>query len=97
MIPEKMLQGKVDDPEGDFCTKLRQKTKKMGGFPLALQLAAYEMIPQLLARLSGNDDEKLLDCVKAPQHRGLTLVDVLEAEHDPQVFRSAKLSVPLGT
>ncbi|KAG2299803.1 hypothetical protein Bca52824_036275 [Brassica carinata] len=85
MIPEKMLQGKVDDPEGDFCTKLRQKTKKMGGFPLALQLAAYEMIPQLLARLSGNDDEKLIDFSKAPQHRGLTLVDVLEAEHHPEV------------
>ncbi|KAL0885473.1 hypothetical protein Bca101_009455 [Brassica carinata] len=58
----------------------------MGGFPLALQLAAYEMIPQLLARLSGNDDEKLIDCAKAPQHRGLTLVDVLEAEHHPELL-----------
>ncbi|KAL0800312.1 hypothetical protein Bca101_055487 [Brassica carinata] len=83
----------VDDPEGDFCNKLRQKTKKMGGFPLGLQLAAYEMIPQLLARLSGNDDEKLLDCVKAPQHRGLTLVDVLEAEHDPKLLVQPQMEI----
>lgn len=51
MIPAKRVIGRCDDPVGEFCTKLRQKTKKMAGFPLALQLVAYEFIPQLLARL----------------------------------------------
>lgn len=31
MIPRKRIQGQCDDPVGDFCSKLRQKTKKMGG------------------------------------------------------------------
>ncbi|KAL0742175.1 hypothetical protein Bca4012_083688 [Brassica carinata] len=38
MIPGKKILGKRDDPNGEFCSKLRQKTKKMSGLPLALQL-----------------------------------------------------------
>ncbi|CAN7015102.1 unnamed protein product, partial [Brassica oleracea var. botrytis] len=45
----------------------------------------YECIPQLLARLSGNDDQKIIDCQSLPQHTGLNLVDVLEAEHHPEL------------
>ncbi|KAL0733821.1 hypothetical protein Bca4012_010031 [Brassica carinata] len=56
----------------------------MYGLPLALQLVAYEAIPQLLSRLGGNDELKLLDCERFPQHTGLNLVDVLEAEHNPE-------------
>lgn len=85
MIPGKMIKGKCDDPNGDFCTKIRQKTKKMSGLPLALQLVAYEVIPQLLARLGGNDEVKLIDCDRLPQHKGLNLSDVLEAENNPEV------------
>lgn len=85
MIPAKRCLGSCDDPEGDFCSKLRQNTKKMSGFPLALQLLVYEAIPQLLARLGGNDNVKLIDCERLPQHTSLTLVDVLEAEHDAKV------------
>ncbi|XP_048611800.1 uncharacterized protein LOC106369616 [Brassica napus] len=85
MIPPKRVMGVCDDPPGEFCTKLRQKTKKMTGLPLALQLVAYECIPQLLARLGGNDDLKIIDCESLPQHTGLNLVDVLEAEHHSEL------------
>lgn len=57
----------------------------MAGFPLALQLVAYEVIPQLLARLGGTDELKLRDADRVQKHSGLTLSDVLEAEHAPEV------------
>ncbi|KAG2314708.1 hypothetical protein Bca52824_017830 [Brassica carinata] len=70
MIPGKR---KCDDPNGEFCSKLRQKTKKMVVLPLALQLAW------------GTDELKLIDCERLPQHTGLNLVDVLEAEHNHEL------------
>lgn len=85
MIPAKRVIGRCDDPNGEFRSKLRQKTKKMAGFPLALQLVAYELIPQLLARLGGTDEPKLRDAERVQKHSGLTLSDVLEAEHAPEV------------
>ncbi|XP_056867278.1 uncharacterized protein LOC130512867 isoform X2 [Raphanus sativus] len=85
MLPAKKVIGLCDDPEGEFCVKLRQKTKQMVGFPLALQLLAYEAIPQLLARLGGTDELKILSCERIPKHAGVNLVDVLEAEHHPEV------------
>lgn len=86
MIPPKRILGVCNDPPAEFCTKLRQKTKKMTGLPLALQLVAYECIPQLLARLGGTDDQKIIDCESLPQHTGLNLVDVLAAEHHHEVL-----------
>ncbi|KAH0899720.1 hypothetical protein HID58_049288 [Brassica napus] len=85
MIPPKRIMGVCDDPTGELCTKLRQKTKKMTGLPLALQLVAYECIPQLLTRLGGNDDQEIIDYESLPQHTGLNLVDVSEAEHHPEL------------
>ncbi|RIA05339.1 hypothetical protein BRARA_K00364, partial [Brassica rapa] len=38
MIPPKKVLGKCDDPEGLFCSLLRQESKFLLGFPLALQL-----------------------------------------------------------
>ncbi|KAL0713036.1 hypothetical protein Bca4012_020014 [Brassica carinata] len=71
MIPGKKILGKCDDPNGEFCSKLRQKTKKM---------------------LGGNDELKLIDCERLPQHTGLNLVDVLEAEHNPEAYTSTSVS-----
>lgn len=68
--------------------KLRQKTKKMSGFSLALHLVVYEAIPQLLARLGGTDELKFVYCEKLPQQIGLNLVDVLEggSNHEVCIF-----------
>ncbi|KAG2248131.1 hypothetical protein Bca52824_087759 [Brassica carinata] len=88
MIPPVKMIGKCDDPNGVFCRKLRLETKVLAGFPWALQLWAFEAILALLARLwPGNDEQTLLtyDGDKLPQHTGLGLVDVLDAEHDPKL------------
>ncbi|CDY07501.1 BnaC06g15630D [Brassica napus] len=87
MIPPAKVIGKCDDPNGVFCRKLRQETKVLAGFPWALQLWAFEVIPGLIARLGGKDEQTLLTYggEKLPQHTGLGLVDVLHAEHDPKV------------
>ncbi|KAH0925215.1 hypothetical protein HID58_017471 [Brassica napus] len=45
MLPAKKVLGKCDDPEGAFCAQLRQDSKFLLGFPLALQLWAFEAIP----------------------------------------------------
>ncbi|KAJ4905924.1 Uncharacterized protein Rs2_09582 [Raphanus sativus] len=44
-------------------------------------------ISALLERLGGDDEVTLLDFVgeKLPQHTGLVLTDVLDADHDPKV------------
>lgn len=73
MIPPKRVLGVCDDPEGEFCSRLRQKTKKMSGFPLVLRLVVYEAIPVLSARLGGIDNLKLIDCETLPQRKGLKL------------------------
>ncbi|KAF8080240.1 hypothetical protein N665_0963s0005 [Sinapis alba] len=87
MLPPQRVLGKCDDPEGGFCKKLRQETKILPGFPLALQLWAFEAIPLLVKRLAGDDGETILTFSGAmlPQHSGLPLSGVLEAEHDPQL------------
>lgn len=87
MIPPKKVLGKCDDPEGLFCSLLRQESKFLLGFPLALQLWAFEAIPALLDRLGGDDSVTLLSYVgdKLPTHTGLVLTDVLAAEHNPKV------------
>ena len=87
MIPPKKVLGKRDDPEGIFCAQLRQETKFLLGFPLALQLWVFEAIPVLLDRLGDDDSVTLLSYVgdKLPTHTGLVLTDVLHAERSPKV------------
>ncbi|KAF3585698.1 hypothetical protein F2Q69_00027047 [Brassica cretica] len=87
MIPPKKVLGKRDDPEGIFCAQLRQETKFLLGFPLALQLWVFEAIQVLLDRLGGDDSVTLLSYVgdKLPTHTGLVLTDVLYVEHSPKL------------
>ncbi|CAN6862316.1 unnamed protein product, partial [Brassica oleracea] len=75
--------GKCEDPIGVFCKKLRQWLD----FPLALQLVAFQAIPQLLKPVGGDDTVTLLNYPEKtlPQHVGLNLATVRKAEHDPGV------------
>ncbi|KAH0879525.1 hypothetical protein HID58_066919 [Brassica napus] len=86
MIPLPKVMGKCEDPNGVFCKKLRQDIKVLAGFPLALQLWAFEAIPALLKRLGGTNEQTLLayDGEKLPQHTGLVVSAVLDVEHDPK-------------
>ncbi|CAN6924258.1 unnamed protein product [Brassica oleracea] len=76
-----------EDPIGVFCKKLRQQTVKTCGFPLALQLVAFQAIPQLLKLMGGDDSVNLLNYPEKafPQHVGVTLVAVQKVEHDPEL------------
>ncbi|KAF8106782.1 hypothetical protein N665_0133s0020 [Sinapis alba] len=84
----KMVMGKCENPTGDFCKKLRHKTPKTVGFPLSLQLVAYQAIPQLLKQVGGDDSTTLLDYrgKALPQHAGLVLADIQKAEHEAGRF-----------
>ncbi|CAF1929244.1 unnamed protein product [Brassica oleracea] len=77
--------GKCEDPNGEFCKKLRQKSIRLLGFPQALQLVAFEAIPQLPIQAGGDDSVTLLNYPGKflPQHAGLTVYDLRKAEHDP--------------
>ena len=87
MKPGPKEMGKCEDPNGDLCKMLRQKTIKILGFPLALQLVAFELIPQLLKQARGDDSITLLTFPGQvlPQHAGLNVVDLRKAEHNPRV------------
>ncbi|CAN7056477.1 unnamed protein product [Brassica oleracea var. botrytis] len=87
MIPPKKVLGKCDDPEGVFCAQLRQESKFLLGFPLALELWVFEAISVLLNRLGGDDSVTLLSYVgdNLPTHTGLVLTDVLYAEQSPKL------------
>ena len=87
MKPGPKVMGKCEDPNGDFCKKLRQKTLRILGFPLALQLVAFELIPQLLKQARGDDSTTLLTFPGQvlPQHAGLTVVHLRKAEHEAGV------------
>uniref|UniRef100_A0A0D3BUW8 Ubiquitin-like protease family profile domain-containing protein n=1 Tax=Brassica oleracea var. oleracea TaxID=109376 RepID=A0A0D3BUW8_BRAOL len=84
MKPGPKVMGKCEDPNGDFCKKLRQKTLRILGFPLALQLVAFELIPQLPKQARGDDSTTLLTFPGQvlPQHAGLTVVHLRKAEHE---------------
>ncbi|RID62775.1 hypothetical protein BRARA_E01823 [Brassica rapa] len=69
MLPAKKVLGKCDDPEGAFCAQLRQDSKFLLGFPLALQLWAFEAIPVLLDRLGGDDSLTVLPMVDVHEDR----------------------------
>ncbi|KAF3526010.1 hypothetical protein F2Q69_00050399 [Brassica cretica] len=87
MKPGPKEMGKCEDPNGDLCKMLRQKTIRILGFPLALQLVAFELIPQLLKQARGDDSITLLTFPGQvlPQHAGLNVVDLRKAEHNPRL------------
>ncbi|CAN7054043.1 unnamed protein product [Brassica oleracea var. botrytis] len=71
----------------DLMAMLRQQTVKTCGFPLALQLVAFQAIPQLLKLVGGDDSVNLLNYPEKalPQHAGVTLAAVQKVEHDPEL------------
>lgn len=87
MMPGPKVMGKCEDPTGNFCKKLRQKSVRLLGFPQALQLVAFEAIPRLLVQAGGDDSVTLMNFPGKflPQHAGLNVCDLREAEHDPGV------------
>nr|VDC75701.1 unnamed protein product [Brassica rapa] len=89
MLPGPKVMGKCEDPNGDFQKKLAcKKTVRLLGFPQALQLVAFEVIPRLLVQAGGDDSVTLMNFPGKvlPQHSGLNVCDLREAEHDPALI-----------
>lgn len=85
--PPPKVFGKLEDPLGVFCQKLRQQTVKTVGFPLALQLVAFRCVPRLASFVGGDDSVTIMDYPEKamPLHAGLSVAHIRKAEHDPLV------------
>ncbi|XP_024013163.1 uncharacterized protein LOC112087478 [Eutrema salsugineum] len=85
MLPPRKSQGKSDATVVDFRQLLRQATLQMQGFPLVLQLVAFQAIPGLPRRLSVDEEHPTLlewTGVKLPKNDSLSYTDVLDVEFD---------------
>ncbi|XP_024010573.1 uncharacterized protein LOC112085987 [Eutrema salsugineum] len=77
-----------DGPVPLFCKQLQQKSIKLNGFPLVLQLLAFRAIPALLEKLPDPSDRlTILDLSGEgfPNNAAVTLNDVLDSEIDCNV------------
>ncbi|KAG2266716.1 hypothetical protein Bca52824_073795 [Brassica carinata] len=80
---------KTPDPLHALRIRLSQKTTTCYGFPLALQLLAFEAVPQLLARIPNADNTN--DFLDNPSWCGNTVVilntnDIVAVEGEPDVI-----------
>ncbi|XP_024014516.1 uncharacterized protein LOC112088464 [Eutrema salsugineum] len=83
MRPSKKVPGKVDDPVTAFRQLLHQSTFRMQGFPLVLQLVAFEAIPSLPLKLPNDSAHPTLlewNAVKLRKNDSLSIRDVLDVE-----------------
>lgn len=81
------LHAKTVDPIKTFTDQLQQKTIRLTGFPLALQLLAYRNVSGLLAKIPGSSDTRTFmewDSVGLPKNN-LPLTDIHDVERDPNV------------
>ncbi|CAA7057328.1 unnamed protein product [Microthlaspi erraticum] len=86
------LVGKEEDPVGTLVKNLGQESFRLLGFPLALQVWAFQAIHVLSRYLpaSATDDTLLsLEGEEFPQHPSLSYVDVINAENHPDVRTSS--------
>ncbi|XP_024009390.1 uncharacterized protein LOC112084478 [Eutrema salsugineum] len=83
MRPSRKVPGKVDNPVGEFRQLLLQFTFRMQGFPLALQLVAFQAIPALHLKLPKDSAYFTLldwDGIKLRKNDSLSIRDVLDVE-----------------
>lgn len=88
MKPPKFDPIKCPDPVKKLVRKLKQRTFRLQGFPLSLQLVAFRAIPQLLSYIHAEDDQlTIMDLQEGhlPQHPSINKRDILRAEFDPNV------------
>lgn len=87
VVKKPRLQGKCTDPLTTFTDQLQQKTFRLTGFPLALQLLAYRNISGLLQKIPGSSDPRTFldwDSIGLPKNN-LTLFDIHAVERAPAV------------
>ncbi|KAJ4865781.1 hypothetical protein Rs2_52701 [Raphanus sativus] len=98
--PPKFFKGKpVDDPVALLVSKLKQKTFRLTGFPLALQLLAFRAIPMLLSKWPAPSQvQTIMDVTERdlPAQNTLDTNDILLVEDNQQMVVSSITPVSRG-
>lgn len=85
---EKKITGKCDDPSRSFCQQLQQKAIRLQGFPLVLQLLAFQFVSTLLSKIHNASDPHTFfekSFVGFLKPTALILNNVFDVENDPNV------------
>ncbi|CAN7076719.1 unnamed protein product [Brassica oleracea var. botrytis] len=88
MKPPKFVPLKCEDPIGVMVQLLKQETLRLRGFPLALQLLAYQAVPKLQSTISIPFDSRTimdLDGPNLPFQPAPSAIDIIRVEADPDL------------
>lgn len=88
MKPPKPAPPKIKDPIAWLVHKLKQRSFRLQGFPLTLQLVAFRAIPQLLHFIPAPiDNRTLMDLEDGylPQHGSINFLDIRRVEFSSNV------------
>ncbi|KAG2306111.1 hypothetical protein Bca52824_025859 [Brassica carinata] len=83
MKPPKPSPPKINDPVAWLVHKLKQRSFRLQGFPLSLQLVAFRAIPQLLDFIPAPPDQRTLMDLQdpyLPQHGSINALDIRRVE-----------------
>ncbi|KAG2310809.1 hypothetical protein Bca52824_022366 [Brassica carinata] len=88
MKPPKPAPPKIKDPVAWLVHKLKQRSFRLQGFPLTLQLVAFRAIPQLLDFIPDPLDHRTLMDLEdgyLPQHKSINSLDIRRVEFSSNV------------
>ncbi|XP_013669219.1 uncharacterized protein LOC106373612 [Brassica napus] len=88
MKPPKFVPKKCEDPVATLVKKLKQRSFRLQGFPLSLQLVAFRAIPQLLDYIPAplnNLTVMNLEDGNLPQHKSINAIHIRHVEFDPDL------------
>ncbi|CAN6821756.1 unnamed protein product [Brassica oleracea] len=101
MKPPKFVPKKCQDPIGAMVQLLKQESLRLRGFPLALQLLAYQAIPKLQSTIPIPFDSRTimdLDGPNLPSYPAPSASDIISVEADPDdLWHGGDTSAPLIT
>ncbi|CAN6859450.1 unnamed protein product [Brassica oleracea] len=88
MKPPKFVPLKCEDPIGAMVQLLKQESLRLRGFPLALQLLAYQAVPKLQSTIPIPYDFRTimdLDGPNLPFYPAPSAIDIIRVEADPDL------------
>ncbi|CAN6972761.1 unnamed protein product [Brassica rapa subsp. trilocularis] len=96
MKPPKPAPPKIKDPIAWLVHKLKQRSFRLQGFPLTLQLVAFQAIPQLLHFIPAPfDNRTLMDLEDGylPQHGSINFLDIRRVEFSSNLSVSPVIAI----
>ncbi|CAN6923702.1 unnamed protein product, partial [Brassica oleracea] len=98
MKPPKFVRLKCEDPIGAMVQLFKQETLRLRGFPLALQLLAYQAVPKLQSTIPISFDSpqvtSLIPIHSQPQPGWGVWPDVSNDDHQPKAKRTKPEAPP---